>query len=251
MTHIALILLFTSGISAAPGPGVEQLFQAIAAKDAAAVKAMLAKDRHLAEAKNEKGNSAALTAMFLREDEAFVRPQSNAILAAILAAHPARDAFEEAAFGDPKSFGDHLKADPEIAKRVHKIGWTPLHFAAYAGNLETARLLLDQGADLEARAKNKFESTPLQAAALCAQADMIEFLIQRGANVKVKQVEGTTALHEAAILGNERMIRLLLDAGADVNAKMEDGRTPLDLALKVKQTKAAELLRARGAKDHS
>src|SRR4051812_18621390 len=51
---------------------------------------------------------------------------------------------------------------------VHAIGWTPLHFAAFGGNLAAVRLLLDHGAAIEQPAANKFANTPLHVALLTA-----------------------------------------------------------------------------------
>ena len=43
-------------------------------------------------------------------------------------------------------------------------GWTPLHLAAHYGRLDIVRLLVESGADIEARALDSVGSTPLRAA---------------------------------------------------------------------------------------
>jgi hypothetical protein len=55
-------------------------------------------------------------------------------------------------------------------------------------------------------------------------------LLDKGANVNARDVDGWTPLHWAAALGRLDIVKLLVERGADVNAKNGDGKTPLDLA---------------------
>jgi ankyrin repeat protein len=55
-------------------------------------------------------------------------------------------------------------------------------------------------------------------------------------------------LHIATHLGHKEIAELLIAKGADVNAKIEDGKTPLDLAIHLKRTETADLLRKHGGK---
>lgn len=57
-------------------------------------------------------------------------------------------------------------------------------------------------------------------------------LLDRGADVNVRNHKGQTALHCAAKAGFAPIVALLLDRGADVNAKDHQGRTPLATALR-------------------
>ena len=75
-------------------------------------------------------------------------------------------------------------------------GWTPLHEAAEAGRTDIVQLLLDAGADVEASDKY-----------------------------------GRTPLHTACEFGNTTTVQLLLEQGADPNARNKWDRTPLDLTL--------------------
>lgn len=69
---------------------------------------------------------------------------------------------------------------------------TPLHYAAEAGNVESARLLLERGADLEAQDGDGH--SPLHIAAIMSHPKMVEFLIARGAKIDAKNKNGTTLL---------------------------------------------------------
>jgi hypothetical protein len=73
--------------------------------------------------------------------------------------------------------------------------------------------------------------TPLLWAAATGQAELIDLLIRRGANVNAVDRDGATALHAAAFLGHEKAVEVLLQNGAIINASNHRGETPLDGAL--------------------
>ena len=82
-------------------------------------------------------------------------------------------------------------------------------------------------------------------AARYGHKEIAELLIDKGADVNAKTESGRNPLHSAAMEGHKEIAELLITKGADVNAKDEDGRTPLDLANK---TETADLLRKHGGK---
>ena len=89
-------------------------------------------------------------------------------------------------------------------------GSTPLLIAANYGPCRLVRILLDNGADTEARTKiwdSPFSRSKGQAVA----------------------ASGWTALHLATFRGEEQIVRALLDCGADVKALTHSGQTALDL----------------------
>jgi ankyrin repeat protein len=100
-------------------------------------------------------------------------------------------------------------------------GWTPLLFAAGAGNVESVRLLLDAGADPNARAPAG--QTPLVMAAERGEpgqaAAVIRLLLERGANVNVPDMLAETALHKAARAGDLEVAKQLIEAGEDLHAR--------------------------------
>lgn len=103
-------------------------------------------------------------------------------------------------------------------------GSTLLHHAAAFGTLETMTYLLETGADLTA--KNRRGSTALHWA--IHDEAKVRLLLDRGAAVNARQVEGRTPVYQAASLGNPAaIVKLLLAKGADPQIAAANGRTPL------------------------
>uniref|UniRef100_A0A0G4F9Q9 Uncharacterized protein n=1 Tax=Chromera velia CCMP2878 TaxID=1169474 RepID=A0A0G4F9Q9_9ALVE len=100
-----------------------------------------------------------------------------------------------------------------------------LHFAFEDSMVE---LLLDAGADMEARDHVKGCTPLLEAAQSVGGVDsFISLLVDRGANVNAVDAEGSYALHRLCCQALEESIKTLLNAGADANAPDRDGWRPL------------------------
>lgn len=101
--------------------------------------------------------------------------------------------------------------------------------AAKAGDILALKNHLSNGADPNA-ADPKFGVTALSWAALEGKDEIAELLINAGADVNAKNRDGGTPLHAAAFMGQHEIVKLLLDNGVDVAAKTLNGETPLDSA---------------------
>jgi ankyrin repeat protein len=114
---------------------------------------------------------------------------------------------------------------------------------AFERHERAARLLVDSGAELENYAHHY---TPLAYAAYQGNDNIVRFLIQRGARVNADaQLGGTyvnTPLMMAAIQGHERVVRALLGAGADADVRIHGGLTAAELAAKHNHRSLAQLL---------
>jgi ankyrin repeat protein/L-ascorbate metabolism protein UlaG (beta-lactamase superfamily) len=125
-------------------------------------------------------------------------------------------------------------------------GNTPLHNAASTGNIEVVRALLDAGAQVDCR--TVWGATPLQWAARQGGEDVVQLLLERGADPRAVGTDGSTAMFAAMDSGHLPAARLLLEAGADVNGRSPDvHRTPLHLTALRGQVDAAALLLDHGA----
>jgi len=191
--------------------------------------------------------SAILTALFANNGEGFTAPKENAKLQALLAEHPKLDLYETAAVGTAAELESMLRSDPGAVTRPNQFGWTLLHMAAFGGNAANTELLIKKGAVVEARAKTKFRNTPLQTALLTGQYETAKILLDHGADALVRQSLGFTPMHEAAILGRQDLVQLLLDHGAEINSRSDSGRTPLSEAIRGKHDALAAWMKTKGA----
>ncbi|HEX9986376.1 MAG TPA: ankyrin repeat domain-containing protein [Thermoanaerobaculia bacterium] len=194
----------------------------------------------------QPAQSEIMKALF-RIEKGFIPPQKNEALQALLAKKPDLTFFEACGVGDAARVRALLEAKPSLVNEWTSFGWTPLHLAAFSGNVETAKLLLDRGAAVNVRAKSKFRNTPLQAAMLTAQYDTTKLLLEHGADALVRQAEGFAPVHEAALLGRLDLLELLLAHGAELDARANDGRTALTEAMRGKHAEMVAYLRGKGA----
>ena len=158
------------------------------------------------------------------------------------------------------------------AEAIDDTHHTPLHMAS---NAAVAGLLIDSGADVNAKTKSEGETLLFSAAWGAAQGarkshqmylDLTKLLLAKGADVNVKLRKGSmikdekpyhaksgdTVLHQVARSYSEKhaseVCELLLTHGAKVNELNDKGQTPLDEALANERKQTAETLRQHGGK---
>src|SRR5262249_11389801 len=171
---------------------------------------------------------------------------ASPMLQAVPAHKPELDIFDAAPVGDERRVAALVAADPGRVTALHPLGWRPLHFAAFGGKTDVAKLLLAKGAVLDERAKNKFENTALQTGLLCGEAEVVKLLLDKGADPNVRQNEGFAPMHIAAELGRTDLVELLLAHAASLNPRSGKGESPLGTALRLKRDEVAGLLRSKG-----
>jgi ankyrin repeat protein len=154
------------------------------------------------------------------------------------------------------------EGDAEGDAMVPEGGFTPLFFAAQDGDIESARLLLAAGADVNDSAPDG--TSPLVVASHAGQSAIVAALLEAGADPNAARA-GYTALHVAALRGDVATARALLGHGANPNAPQQKGSptkrlrsghaldhrltgaTPFILAVRACQYDMMRLLVASGA----
>ncbi|KAL7781716.1 hypothetical protein V8C43DRAFT_319567 [Trichoderma afarasin] len=133
---------------------------------------------------------------------------------------------------------------------------TDLIIASYYGHRAIAKLLVEKGADIEAK-DNNYGQTPLLWAAKSGHEALIKLLVEMGADIEVKDKHGQTPLLWAArngrealiklLSGHEAIAKLLVEKGADIKAKDIYGQTPLFWAAAGGHEAIVKLLVEKGA----
>jgi len=120
-----------------------------------------------------------------------------------------------------------LLADPSINVNMsNKSGENALMMAAFDGELPIVKtLVLEKKADV-----NKSGWAPIHYAATNGHLQVAEFLIANGAMVNALSPSETTPLMMAIGSGNELLIKYLLDKGADLRMRNHQGYTAIDIA---------------------
>ena len=96
-------------------------------------------------------------------------------------------------------------------------GTTALHWAVYQGDLDLVKTLLERGADVTLR--NAYGVTAMATAAVEGDLKIIEALLAAGADVESPNAEGQTALMVVARTGRVDTAKLLLDKGSEIDEK--------------------------------
>jgi uncharacterized protein len=230
---------------------VDDIIAAALRGDVERVAALVRQDPTLGSAPNMTGATAIHAAHFAGHPQVvrLLVPTSRAL-----------DGFLAAELGLESELEDVLKRNPNFGTEWSPAGSTALHGACYWGSVGAARLLLDNGADVRAPTTDSFlQIHPLGCAVASPNIpnpsddeavvlQLVNLLLERGADVNARRRDGMTALHAAAYRGHLKVIRRLLEAGADTSIRAHDasgphaGQTAGDTARAQGQAAAAELL---------
>ena len=170
-----------------------------------------------------------------------------AMIGAFSTAAQSQDVFDLLRKGDVAAVKALVEKSPQLVEARDKDGDTPLHYAAYGGNVELVNYFVDKGAKLELR--DAQQKTPLHLAAMYDRKDAVAALLKRGAVLETKDDYQRTALILCAReRGQAATGRVLIDAGADVNAVDKFGSTALELAAWRGKADFVDLLLEKGAR---
>ena len=148
--------------------------------------------------------------------------------------------------GDLSRLQRLLEDDPTLANaarnRDHK---TPLHWAAYFGHTQAVTLLLEYGAQIDA--KDSFGIVPLREAAYAGHTEIVKILIDRGSDVNSIDRQRISILDAASYGAHCDIAALLLERGAAVNGGYSDF-FPIDTFVYIGDAECTRKFIAHGAK---
>lgn len=150
------------------------------------------------------------------------------VVLSMAASATAQEIFDAARHGNLGKVQELVKSDPQLLNARDENGRTPLHWAARGVHFEVLQFLVDRGADVNARDANG--TMALHSAAARGHLAASRCLVERGAAVDVKNASGVTPFYYAALQGNREVLNYLLAHGANrADLEMRDtwGRTPL------------------------
>lgn len=162
-------------------------------------------------------------------------------VARFLVERGARLTFHDAcAAGENGRAREMLRADPSLRDQLSDDGFPPLGLAIFFGNRAFAKVLIEEGADVNLAAANPQRVTPLHAAAAVCDRELVGMLLERGADPNARQQSDYTPLHTAASRGDIEMAAMLLAHGANRDVRGTDGQSVADIARQRGKTEFAE-----------
>jgi len=216
---------------------IHEMLEAVRAGDMERIRTLLNSDNRLAEARTAAGASPLMTALYYGRKE---------IVALLLSRRPEMDFYEAVALGDENLVQDMITDHPDLPHSQSWDGFTGLHLAVFFGHESIARLLIRRGADVNAISANRTvarNARPIHSAVSANRPGMVRLLLDNGAKVNARQDGGFTPLHGAAAGDSAVLIELLLSSGADPSLLAEDGSSPASIAEQRGHAEIVRLLR--------
>lgn len=128
------------------------------------------------------------------------------------------DVFEAAALGRTERLQTLLDEEPERANAWADDGFQPLGLASFFGHVDAARLLVERGAEVNSASRNSMKVMPLHSAVATqdpeARYELAKLLLEAGADANARQQDEFTPLMAADQHGDQRLRELLVEHGA-------------------------------------
>jgi len=146
--------------------------------------------------------------------------------------------------GDIVALENLVREKPTLLRSKDDSGREAFHWAVSRGHAELAGKLFDQVGKAAVDTADDDGWTPLIIAASAGHNQLVEMLLDNGANVNATTSQGRTALLYSASKGREELTARLIDSGADTNLRDQLGATPLHRASGPGHTGVVRLLLA-------
>ena len=127
---------------------------------------------------------------------------------------PELDIFEASSVGNLGRVRELVRQNPGLVNSYSPDGFTPLGLASHLGNKDVVQYLLEKGADVNATSRNQTGFSPLMAASEDGNKDIVKLLLAQGADIHARTNDGKTALSFAVEKGHNDVATLLKDHGA-------------------------------------
>jgi ankyrin repeat protein len=157
--------------------------------------------------------------------------------------------YEAVCIGELEIAKELLDERPEELYLPSPDGFFLLGYACFFNQLAIARyLIVEKEANVNQPSANAFKVTPLHSACAIASYPLTLLLLDNGADVNARQQGGVTPLHSAAHHGATELVQLLIERGADLRARTDNGETALSFAEKGSFTNTATYIREQMTK---
>lgn len=152
------------------------------------------------------------------------------------------EALSDSSFTNIEGYSDHQVPDPSAGFDImpdqktsieplvptDRYGNSPVHLAVLSDDIELLNSLIDKGADLNV--KNTLELSPVHLAAISGNTPLVQNLVSKGADINIRGNSGYTPLHIAAEINDVRMTGYLLSAGANKSIRTDQKLTSTEIA---------------------
>jgi ankyrin repeat protein len=157
-----------------------------------------------------------------------------------MSAYQQTDIFDACRKGDVEAVRAIYESDNESINSVDMKGFTPLILAVYNEQPAIVDFLLEKGAQIDVA--DTAGNTALMGVCFKGYKEIATKLINAGADVNQRNVNGATALTFAATFGHLDIAKMLLEKGADIYVPDVRGKSPLEHARMQENWEMYELL---------